>query len=381
MIRNRANRLGASVTSYLSALQEPNLKLASVVFASLVLGATLQAETTHRTVTRTYRVEQSATLSGIPIGAKTVRFWISIPDNERYQEVLDFQVVSTPGQWSVVREPDRGNRFMLVETRNPGATSLTATVEFTLRRRSVFTSLDPTQAGPMTESHRILYAEELRQDAPHMKATPRIVKMANAACGSETNIVRQASLLLGAVADYADHYSKDPNKPKCGIGDADDCMTNAGGCCTDLHSMFIALARVRGIPARLQMGYRLREVNEGKLVDPGYRCWAEYFVPNFGWVSADIVEADAADGLGRTRWFSGLTERRLWLNEGREFNLPGRAVTEHRVNTMIIGYAEIDGKEARVLPDEALKLPAQLSRLVRYTEIKSAPELSRFLSE
>ena len=52
-------------------------------------------------------------------------------------------------------------------------------------------------------------------------------------------------------------------------------------------------ARARGIPARLQMGYRLRETNEGKEVDPGYRCWAEYFVPNYGWVSADIVEADA----------------------------------------------------------------------------------------
>lgn len=72
--------------------------------------------------------------------------------------------------------------------------------------------------------------------------------------------------------------------------------------------------------------------------------------------------------LGRIRWFSGLTERRLWLNEGREFNLADRAVTAHRVNTMIIGYAEIDGVEARVLPQG--ELPAQLSRTVRYTEIK-----------
>jgi hypothetical protein len=39
---------------------------------------------------------------------------------------------------------------------------------------------------------------------------------------------------------------------------------------------------------------------------------------------------------------------------------------------MIIGYAEIDGIEARVLPDDALALKAQLSRTVRYTEIKPA---------
>ena len=91
-------------------------------------------------------------------------------------------------------------------------------------------------------------------------------------------------------------------------------------------------------------------------------------VAGYGWVSADVVEADDPKGLGRARWFTGLTERRLWLNEGREFDLAGRAVTSHRVNTMIIGYAEIDGVEARVLP--AGELAAQLSRTVRYTELK-----------
>ncbi len=347
------------------------MKLTAALLASLSLGLALRAEPVPET-TVTYHVEQNATLSDIPAGAKHVKFWVAIPDNERYQDVLDFKVVSAPGKWSVVREPDRGNRFMLVETDNPGATSLTAKVEFTLRRRSVFTELDPAQAGPITDSHRTLYAEELRKDAPHMQVTPKIAKLADETCGTETNIATQAQLLLGAVADYADHYSKDPTKPKCGIGDAGDCMTNAGGCCTDMHSMFIALARARGIPTRLQMGYRLREANAGKEVDPGYRCWAEYFVPNYGWVSADIVEADDPKGLGRTRWFTGLTARRLWLNEGREFNLAGRAVTDHRVNTMIIGYAEIDGVEARVLPDDALKLAAQLTRTVRYTEVKPA---------
>ena len=321
-------------------------------------------------ITTTYRVQQNVTLAKIPFGAQTVKWWIAIPDDDRYQEVLDFNVVSAPGQWSTVTEPDHGNRFMLVEVTNPMAPSLETKVEFTVRRRSVFTEIDPAQAGPITDSHRRLFADELRTDALHMEASPKIVQLAQATCGVETNIAKQAALLLTAVADYADHYSKDASKPKCSIGDAGDCMTNAGGCCTDMHSMFIALARARGIPARLQMGYRLREANEGKEVDPGYRCWAEYFVPGYGWVSADIVEADAPNGLGRTRWFSGLTERRLWLNEGREFALAGRSVTAQRVNTMVIGYAEIDGVEARVLADEVANIPAQITRTVRYTEIK-----------
>jgi hypothetical protein len=142
-----------------------------------------------------------------------------------------------------------------------------------------------------------------------------------------------------------------------------------------MHSLFISLARSRGIPARLQMGYRLREQNEGKEVDPGYRCWAEYFVPGYGWIPADVVEADDPGGLGRDRWFSGLTDRRLWLNQGRDFDLPGSSLS-HRVSTMVIGHAEIDGVEARVLADEVIGIPAQLSRVVRYTEVKSPAEVA-----
>jgi transglutaminase-like putative cysteine protease len=336
----------------------------------LASAAGLVAETVPEVV-RTYKVRQTVTVSDIPAGAKSVKFWISIPDNERYQEVLDFAVPTAPGSWSVLRDADRGNRFLLVESKEPKEEKLSTQIEFTVRRRSCFAAIDPTKVGALTDSHRTLYAEELRKDAPHMSVTPAIQAMADKACGTESNVALQARHLLDAVADYADHYSKDASKPKCGIGDAGDCMTNAGGCCTDMHSLFIALARARGIPTRLEMGYRLRENNEGKEVDPGYRCWVEYFVPSYGWVSADVVEADSNEGLARSRWLSGLTERRVWLNEGREFDLPGRKDRTQRVNTMIIGYAEIDGVAARVLPDPETLKPAQLSRTVHYTEVKS----------
>lgn len=334
----------------------------------------LRGDVLSEPTTVTYHVRQRVTLSDIPAGAKSVKMWISIPQDDRFQEVLDFSLKNSPGTWSIIRELDHGNRFMLVEVPSPGASALTSELEFIVRRKSVFVDLDPALAGVLTETHRQMFVEELRRDAPHMEVTEAIAKMADAACGKESNLVVQAKLLLNAVADYADHYSKDPSKPKCGIGDAGDCMTNAGGCCTDMHSLFIALARSRGIPTRLQMGYRLREVNDNKEVDPGYRCWVEYFIPAYGWVPADIVEADDPKGLGRAPWFSGLNARRLWLNEGREFNLAGRSVTERRVNTMIIGYAEIDGVEARVLP-EADK-PAQLSRSIWFTEVKGASSVN-----
>ncbi|HVT73609.1 MAG TPA: transglutaminase domain-containing protein [Lacunisphaera sp.] len=338
-----------------------------LALAALALASGLRAGTTFAPVTTTYRVEQNVTLSDIPAGAKNIKWWIAIPNDNHDQKVLDFSVVSAPGAWSTVVEPDHANRFMLVEVTNPPAGSLTTKVAFTLRRSSVFIDIDPAAVGPITDSHRRMFTDELRPDAPHMTITSRIAKMAADACGAETNVALQAKLLLGAVCDFADHYSRDPSKPSSSTGDAESCLAHAGGTCTDMHSLFIAMARSRGIPARLQMGYRLREPNAGKEVDPSYRCWVEYFVPGYGWVPADIPEADDPKGLGRARWFSGLTERRLWLSTGREFNLAGRAVTDHRVNAMFVGYAEIDGVEARAITADGKK--AQLTRTVRYTEV------------
>jgi transglutaminase-like putative cysteine protease len=313
----------------------------------------------------TYRVVQTARLDQIE-GAKQVRWWISIPEEGRHQDVPDFTVVSAPGEWRVATDEDRANRFLYVEVDNPSGDAVEAVVEFTLRREPVWMDVDSKKVGAITDAHRRLFASELRKDAPHMEVTDEIATIADKVCGSEANAALQARMLLDHVADNADHYSKDPTKPSCGIGDAEDCLTNGGGCCTDLHSLFIALARHRGVPARLQMGYRLLEKNVGKEVDPGYRCWVEFFAPGFGWVPADIVEADATDGLGRDRWFAGLTSRRLWLNQGRDFVFDG-AQADAPVNHMSLGYAEVDGVPARILP-EGEKAP-QLTRRVRFTEV------------
>jgi transglutaminase-like putative cysteine protease len=239
-------------------------------------------------------------------------------------------------------------------------------------RRSTWIGIDPARVGPLSAGLRSTFARDLSRDAPHMEVTEEVPRTADRVCGEETNIAIQSRQLLDYVADFADHYSKDPTKPKCGVGDSAACVVNEGGCCTDLHSLFIALARARGIPARLQMGYRLLEKNVGKVVDPGYRCWAEYFVPEYGWVPADIVEADATDGLGRDRWFTGLTERRVHLNEGREFVLSPSQDSAGRINTMVIGYAEVDGIPARLLPDG--DRAAQITRTVQFVEVDAAKE-------
>ena len=93
-----------------ASLIPPSMKFVRVFFAFVLVGSSfsLKAQIPSEPVTRTYRVQQNVTLSDIPLGAKSVKWRISIPDDDRYQEVLDFSVASVPGSWRVVTEPDRG---------------------------------------------------------------------------------------------------------------------------------------------------------------------------------------------------------------------------------------------------------------------------------
>ena len=62
-------------------------------------------------------------------------------------------------------------------------------------------------------------------------------------------------------------------------------------------------------------------------------------------------------------WFAGLTEQRLWLNQGRELALSGGGTTV-RVNHMSHGHALIDGVPAHIIPEG--DLPAQMSHKVTF---------------
>jgi transglutaminase-like putative cysteine protease len=316
--------------------------------------------------TRVYDVKQTVKLGSIPKDAKSVRLWIPIAIDAPSQKVLDFGVVDAPGDWRVEAQPDNGNRFLYVEVAPEGKEAISVVTNFTVERSPMRTDVDSAAAGKLTDVHRKALADYLDKNAPNMVVDARIQKMADDVCGKDDDVMSQARKLWTLVADLADHYSKDSSKPHCGRGNTEDCITNGGGCCTDLHSFFISLARARGIPSRMWFGYRLQAKNDGKEVDPGYRCWIEYFVPGYGWVASDIVVGDSGDKESRSKFVSFLDERRIVLNYGRNHELVPKQ-DGPRVNNMVPAYAEIDGKPVPVLPDASGK-PSPLVRTVHFTE-------------
>ena len=329
---------------------------------------------------RVIDLTQTVTLDRIPAGSRSVRVWVPVPGDAAFQRVLRQDVVDAPAGWRMVPQQDGRGTFLVADVADP-AGPVKVVVRSVVEREGVLFDLASPPAGdagaPASAPDPRLFHAELDTAAPLMGADARVRELADQACGSERDPARQALLLLQKVSEVADHYSKDPSKPTCGRGAASDCMDHGGGCCTDLHSLFIAMARARGIPARMQYGFRAVDSREGKEYDPGYRCWVEYFVPGLGWVPTDVVASDNAGSANPAQWGS-LSAGRVWLWSGRSFQLTPSS-SAGPIHTMTSGWAEIDGTPVDPLP-AADGTPPQLTRRIQFTVLSrerpsSAPTL------
>jgi transglutaminase-like putative cysteine protease len=114
------------------------------------------------------------------------------------------------------------------------------------------------------------------------------------------------------------------------------------GNCTDFHSLFIAMARSQGIPAKFEIGFPLpADQNSGEIA--GYHCWAEFFEPEHGWVPVDISEAWKHPEK-KDYFFGAHDENRVQFTIGRDLELNPRQ--EGRpLNYFVYPYVEVAGRE------------------------------------
>ncbi len=158
-----------------------------------------------------------------------------------------------------------------------------------------------------------------------------------------------------AIYDWiCENMHRDPDTVGCGPGDVCSLLAKPGGKCTDIHSVFIALARAAGIPAREIFGIR-----QGKedVVDitTWQHCWAEFFLPGYGWVPVDPADVlkmmlthDLKLGDKKTQeyreYFWGAWDQyRVQIAVGRDLEL-NPAQQGKPLNTFGYPYAEVGGE-------------------------------------
>ncbi len=159
---------------------------------------------------------------------------------------------------------------------------------------------------------------------------------------------------------------RDPKVIGCGIGDASKMINSGyfGGKCTDISSLFVALLRAAGIPAREVFGIRLGLSHFSKAlgkadakgfadISTAQHCRAEYYIPGIGWIPsdpADITKLELVESLKfenpkvqelKRRYLHSWEMNWVGFNWGRDFILSPKP-EQYPINMLGYPYAEVE---------------------------------------
>ena len=306
----------------------------------------------------------------VPEGAKQIRIWMALPQEEEAQQVSDMRV-EAPYPWRIARDSE-GSRVLYLESKNPQDKEFTIVTTFVVTRWEVRHSVDPSKARPISEVDRARFAEYLQANK-YVVIDDEIRRLANQIVGSETNPVLAARKLYDWVLQNVDYWVKDPEHHKASpVGSSAYCLTFRTGNCTDFESLWTSLARAKGIPTQIVYGSFLKPELRDRDEDQSYHCWAMFYAPGLGWVPHDVAVADlykadipitttnarlvrlttsdgtfGADPAKVNYFFGNLDERRVVWSHNRDLIMDPKQDGEP-VNALPKAYIEVDGK---VLPE------------------------------
>jgi transglutaminase-like putative cysteine protease len=297
----------------------------------LIILATAAGAFAATTNAKSFDATYTATVSAIPAGTKSVDVWIPLPVTRGAQTVSD---VTIEGPYDVTRHRDAllGNEYAHATIANPPAGDLVIPVRFKVTRAEA-TMTSPAE----TKATRAELARDLRADKL-VTLSPRVKKLAGQVTKGKSGTIAQAS----AIYDHLLATMKyDKTIPGWGKGDTERACDIRAGNCTDFHSLFISMARAKGIPARFIIGFPLT-AKDGQV--KGYHCWAEFYVKGKGWIPVDPSEASkTTDAQVRKYLFGNLDPDRVQFTIGRDLELTPK--TSEPLNYFIYPRAEANGKE------------------------------------
>ena len=275
-----------------------------------------------------------------------VRLWVPYPTSSPYQDITNLSVTGDYDEAAVYT--DKVYRTPMLYARwRPGVKSRRLTLAFNARRIEVVRrDFPPKEAAWDPADYRQWLAPTSLGpiDGPVKALADQITK------GKSTVLAKAR-----AIYDWTcDNMYRDPATIGCGKGDVCRLLQTRGGKCTDIHSVFIALCRAAGVPAREVFGVRLGKKAQQDITT-WQHCWAEFYLPGYGWVPVDPADVrklmlkknlslDDPQSAELRRYFWGAWDPyRVQLAYGRDLELnPPQAGP--LLNTFGYPYAEVGGK-------------------------------------
>lgn len=265
--------------------------------------------------------------------AKRIDVWIPLPRRDANQSVSHFSIRSNL-KHRIVDLPRFGNQAVYFHAASPLPRSVSMTIKFDAVRREA--TVDLARAGrPLPEPVGGSFTPFLSPDRM-IPIGGEIARVAARLDHRDAGALQQAHAIYQYVTRTMTYVHTGKG---VGHGDALFACDRHHGNCTDFHSLFIALARSRGIPARFVIGLPFGKPWSGTI--PGYHCWAEFYAGGV-WVPIDAAKAWQMPAR-HNYYFGHLDAGRIAFSMGRDLELVPR---QHGapLNYFIYPYAEIDGK-------------------------------------
>jgi transglutaminase-like putative cysteine protease len=275
------------------------------------------------------------TVKNLPPGKK-IRIWIPAAQSDMYQEV---KVVSVQGSMPLekARESRFGNEIYYVETLRAAPADLHFEIEYdVVRHERVALSTAPhvVAASLSTKEKR----EDLQPDAL-VPITGLPADLAAKVTEGKTQPLDKAR----AIYDYVFATMRyDKTGVGWGHGDVLYACDAKKGNCTDFHSLFIAMARSQGLPARFEIGFPLPPDKHSSEI-AGYHCWSDFYIDGKGWIPVDISEAWKHQEK-RDYFFGSHDVNRVQFSMGRDLRL-NPPQDGKPLNYFVYPYVEVDGQE------------------------------------
>ncbi|MDP2210146.1 MAG: transglutaminase domain-containing protein [Candidatus Aquicultor sp.] len=297
-------------------------------------------------------------------GANRVRVWLPCPPSTSYQKISKIAVNGNYDLKRISRDKQTGNKIVYVEWKKPKEKP-ELTFSFRVKRSEIITKNFSTSEGQIPSSmKKYLKETALIKTSGDIKATAeRVTK------GKKTSLAKAE-----AIYDYiVENYQRDPNIIGCGRGDVCNLAITKKGKCADIHSVFVAMCRSVGVPARDIQGIRILPEKSGDITG-AYHCRAEFYQPGYGWVTVDPSDVlkfmlkekltlnDAKVQQKRDYFFGAQNENFIDISRGRDVRLiPAR--TKGKLNYFVYPFAEVDGKALDYLSQKNLKYKVTFQEL------------------
>lgn len=286
-----------------------------------------------------------------------VKLWIPYPLSDPDQRITE---VSVSGDYaeSAVYGDQKFSTPMLYARWDKKSKNRTLVFSFHVVRNEVL-----RKDFPATEARWDARDYELYLQASRLGPIDGVVKeLADQITTGKTTVYAKAR----AIYDWTcENMYREPKTKGCGPGDVCSLLQDPGGKCTDIHSVFVALCRAAGVPAREIFGIR-----QGKKavvdVTKWQHCWAEFFLPGYGWVPVDPADVrkmmlkhnltldDPKTKEYRDYFWGGWDPYRVKVAVGRDLVLTPPQQGEP-LNTFGYPYAEVGGRVVDWLDPKTFK--------------------------